>query len=69
MEQELNEAESFTLGVVASLVEARALVDWAKANRGVDAWAYRVAFRLARNRLAAIRRGEPEPLSWYVEKP
>ena len=55
------------LEIVATLVEAAEIRTFARERRdaGDRFWA-RHAYRFARNRLAALRRGEAEPSRWYV---
>ncbi len=55
--------------IVSTLVEALNLREAGREWRGNDPRFSRIAYRLARNRLAALRRGEPDPTRWWVELP
>lgn len=59
----MNAADAFEL-----VSEAVSLRDLARRLPPGD-WARRMAYRLARNRLAALRAGDVEISRWYVAKP
>lgn len=63
----MNNHDQFKLAnELADAVELREL---ARSIRSVDPRWARVAYRLARNRLAAIRRGDLAISRWYIEPP